>query len=331
MSSSPSIHSVAVVIPVYLGETTVESVVREVLRHVSPGITQRGHGFRVSEIVLVDDCGPDDSSAVIRRLAVESEIIRPVWLSRNFGQHAATIAGMAATSADWVVTIDEDGQHDPSDIPNLLDHAISTRSTVVYAQPSNGASHNVLRNSASSFAKKIAALLSGTKGPLLFTSFRLMSGEIARSVAAYAGPSVYLDVALSWVTQDVSAVNVNFRNERRQISGYSTRKLVSHFWKLAVTTGTRPLRLVSLAGVLTGVLGFVLAGKIIYDRLTSGVVAQGWASVFVGILILGGAVLFAIGIIAEYLGLVVRSSLGQPTYITVRDPKSTPRFGKGTG
>ena len=188
-----------------------------------------------------------------------------------------------------------------------------------------------MRNFKSGAAKRVASALSGTQGPLLYSSYRLMLGEIGRSVAAYAGPSVYLDVALSWITQDVTSIDVEFRREQRSQSGYSTRKLLGHFWKLAVTTGTRPLRLVSLFGALTGILGFALAVKIVIDRLAYGVVAQGWASVFVGILILGGAVLFSIGIIAEYLGLVVKSSLGQPTYLTVRDPANSPRFGKGTG
>jgi glycosyltransferase involved in cell wall biosynthesis len=331
MSSSRSIHSIAVVIPVYLGESTLESVVKEVLQFVTTSESPSGNYFKVSEVILVNDCGPDGSAAVIRKLALDFEIVRPVWLSRNFGQHAATIAGIAASSADWVVTLDEDGQHDPCDISRMLDSGILSRSSVVYAQPSNGAKHSILRNLGSSIAKRLAAALSGARGPLLFTSFRLVSGEIARSVAAYAGPSVYLDVALSWIAQDVSSVSVEYRDERRRYSGYSTRKLIGHFWKLALTTGTRPLRLVSLAGALTGILGFVLASKIVFDRLAYGVIAQGWASVFVGILILGGAVLFSVGVIAEYLGLVVRSSLGQPTYLTVRDPHASPRFGQGTG
>jgi glycosyltransferase involved in cell wall biosynthesis len=330
MSSSRSIHSVAVVIPVYLGEMTVESVVREVLRLTKVTTTQMGNTFRVSEIILVNDCGPDNSAAVIRKLANEFEMIHPVWLSRNFGQHAATIAGMAASSADWVVTLDEDGQHNPTDLSILIDTAINTRSSIVYARSLNRKSHTVYRNLTSSLAKKLSAVLSGTRGPLLFTSFRLISGELARSVAAYAGPSVYLDVALSWITSDVTAIEVEFREERRSRSGYSTRKLMSHFWKLALTTGTRPLRIVSLGGALTGLSGFALAVKIVFDRLVYGIQAQGWASVFVGILILGGAVLISVGIIAEYLGLVARGTLGQPTYLTIRDPYNSPPFGCGT-
>jgi polyisoprenyl-phosphate glycosyltransferase len=331
MMPQDSVHTISIVIPVYLGELTLEKVVRELAQFEQVSRSNSGHLYHVAEIILVNDCGPDGSAEVIRLLAKEFSLVRPVWLSRNFGQHAATIGGMAASSSDWVVTIDEDGQHDPMDISRLLDCAVGSNMSVVYAKPLNGASHTSFRNLTSSAAKRLASVLSGSRGPLSYSSFRFISGELARSVAAYAGPSVYLDVALSWITQDVAAIEVKFRDELRRRSGYSIGRLLGHFWKLAVTTGTRPLRLVSLVGALTGIVGFVLAAKIIFDRVAYGIAAQGWASVFVGILIIGGAVLFSIGIIAEYLGLVVRSVLGQPTYLAVRDPSSTPRFGHGTG
>jgi polyisoprenyl-phosphate glycosyltransferase len=331
MTLQDSIHTISVVIPVYLGELTLGKVVRELAQLERVSRSGSGHLYRVAEIILINDCGPDGSAEIIRQLAEQFPLVRPVWLSRNFGQHAATIAGMAASSADWVATLDEDGQHDPTDISRLLDRAVGSNMGVVYATPLNGGSHSSFRNLTSSAAKRLASILSGSRGPLNFSSFRLVSGELARSVAAYAGPSVYLDVALSWITQDVSAIEVKFRDELRHRSGYSLGKLLGHFWKLAVTTGTRPLRLVSLVGALTGVIGFVLAAKIVFDRVVYGIAAQGWASVFVGILLIGGAVLFSIGIIAEYLGIVVRSALGQPTYLAVRDPRSTPRYGWGTG
>ena len=330
MNPAKTVHSIAVVVPVYLGEQTLSELVGELQTLQKISSSPMNHQFRVNEIILVHDCGPDRSDEVIRQLAEASRIVIPVWLSRNFGQHAATLAGLAASSADWVATLDEDGQHNPNDLGILLDQAITTRSNLVYAEPIASTSHNLIRNSTSRIAKRLASILSGSSTPLMFSSFRLVSGEIARSVAAFSGPSVYLDVALSWITQSTTSVAVEFRDERRPRSGYSTRKLLGHFWKLAVTTGTRPLRLVSAVGAATGIIGFLLAARIIYDKVFNGIAAQGWASVFVGILILGGAVLFAVGIIAEYLGLVVRSSLGQPTYLTIRDPKSSPVHGRGS-
>lgn len=331
VAPAQSIHSVALVVPVYRGEMSIRNLVEEVIPLTTCSLTKLGHLMRIDEIVLVSDCGPDASGDVIRQIVEQFTAVRSVWLSRNFGQHAATVAGIAATSSDWVVTLDEDGQHDPHHIPDMLDCAIQSRASLVYARPIDGTSHGIIRDVASTTAKRFVSILSGTKGPLLYSSFRLMLGEIGRSVAAYAGPSVYLDVALSWITQDVASLKVDFRTENRKDSGYSTKKLMSHFWKLVVSTGVRPLRLVSLAGATAGVVGVALAIKVIVDRLLHGVVAQGWASVIIGILIFGGAILLSIGVIAEYLGFVVKSSMGQPTYLTVRDPKNTPRYGRGTG
>ena len=120
---------------------------------VEAQVTAGGHSYRIAEILLVHDCGPDRSDVVIRELAAASTAIRPVWLSRNFGQHAATLAGMASAGGDWIVTIDEDGQHSPTDIPYFLDTALREQATVVYGEPTNVAPHGWFRNSASKATK----------------------------------------------------------------------------------------------------------------------------------------------------------------------------------
>lgn len=124
-----------------------------------------------------------------------------MWLSRNFGQHAATLAGIAASGGEWVVTLDEDGQHDPEALGSLLDTAMDQQADVVYAKPTNEPPHGPVRNLASRGAKAVVERL--TKGAQAsdFNNYRLILGEVARSVAAYAGPGIYLDVAISWVAR----------------------------------------------------------------------------------------------------------------------------------
>src|SRR5262249_41276991 len=102
-------HTVAIVVPVYQGETVLPALVEELDKYTTSQVSARGTRFRVSEVVLVYDVGPDLSDVTIRTLADRYDYVRPVWLSRNFGQHAATLAGMSSTSADWIVTMDEDG------------------------------------------------------------------------------------------------------------------------------------------------------------------------------------------------------------------------------
>src|SRR5215207_3405437 len=101
----PRDHTIGVVVPVYRGETTLPALLEELDKLAASALTPRGHRFRVSEVVLVHDAGPDRSDLAIRALAERYPYVRPVWLARNFGQHAATLAGMASTSADWIVTM----------------------------------------------------------------------------------------------------------------------------------------------------------------------------------------------------------------------------------
>ncbi len=314
-----------------MGAETIERLADELLQFRTRGKTQSGTEFVLTELVFAHDCGPDDSDEVIRRLTTKYDFVRAVWLSRNFGQHAATLAGMASTSADWIITMDEDGQHDPNSIGMMLDQAVTSHSQVVYGAPAKSTAHSRMRNLTSVGAKRIASLLSGSNTPLLFSSFRLISGEIGRSLAAYAGPSVYLDVALSWIANRATVVNVNYREERRPNSGYSYRRLLGHFWKLALTTGTRPLRYVSIGGGLISLAGIALAIRIVIDKIYFGISATGWASVAVAVMTLGGFTLLALGVIAEYIGLIVRSTFGQPTYLAIRDPKKSPVHGIGSG
>lgn len=320
----PVPHTISVVIPVYQGERTLRPTVDELVPLIDVQVTAEGRAYRVAEILLVHDGGPDASDAVIRALAAEHPCIRPVWLSRNFGQHAATLAGMASSGSEWIVTMDEDGQFDPKDIGALLDTAIDEQAALVYGTPSNKPPHGQLRNLSSRFAKFMATrVLSGSKLDT-FSSFRLMLGELGRGVAAYVGPGVYLDVALTWVVPKTALRAVPFRTGTSRPSGYSFRKLLSHFWQLVITSGTRPLRIVSLVGGFLALCGVVLAVALVVIRLTSEVSVEGWTSAIVATLLIGGAVLFALGVIAEYVGAAVRMAMGKPLYLISSDPAAGP-------
>ena len=315
--------TVSVVVPVYRGEQTLAPLVTEIARLIEPRTSSEGHRFRVSEVVLVWDCGPDRSDEVIRDLATAHDWVRPVWLSRNYGQHAATLAGMASSAGDWVVTLDEDGQHNPEDIGGLLDTALRERAQVVYGAPSNPPPHGAIRNLASRATKAIWFKLLSDDAPRSFHSYRLVLGEVARSIAAYAGPGVFLDVALSWVIARSAEHSVVVREEGRAATSYSYRRLASHFWRLVITSGVRPLRLVTALGFVVATSGFALSAWIVFRRVTADVAVPGFASVIVTILVIGGTILFSLGVIAEYVGAAVRSAMGRPLYVTVHDPRDS--------
>lgn len=317
----PSLHHLSVVIPVYQGADTLPGVIEELLPWASPSATPKGRGFTIDEILLVHDNGPDASDETMRALAAQHEgLVRPVWLSRNYGQHAATLAGMASSGGDWIVTMDEDGQHDPAYIGAMLDTALDARAAVVYGDPVNEAPHGALRNMASISAKKLMAAASGLTRASDFQSYRLVLGTIGRSVAAYAGHGVYLDVALGWVTKDVATCPVELREEGGRPSGYNFRSLFGHFWRMLLTSGTRGLRAVSIIGGLAACLGVFVALWFVVKRLVSNdPTPSGWASLIVAVLIMGGLTLTALGIIAEYIGVNVNMAMGKPLYLIVPD------------
>jgi polyisoprenyl-phosphate glycosyltransferase len=312
--------SVSVVIPVYRGATTLPTLIDEVDQLCSEQRTPDGRRFRVAEILLVWDRGIEGSHRVVRDLAQQRESVRAIWLSRNFGQHAATLAGMTSSGGDWIVTMDEDGQHDPAYIGQMLDTAYRNQSQLVYASPTTPPPHGALRNAASRLTKWLFVRVLASEAPIAFHSYRLMLGEPGRSVAAYTGPGVYLDVALSWVVADAVICPVPMRDEGRATSGYTYRRLLGHFWRLVVSSGTRPLRIVSLTGLVFAFAGVGLSIYSIVRRLTGNINVQGWTSVFVGLLVVGGAILFSLGIIAEYIAAATNVSMGKPVYVIVRDP-----------
>ena len=318
-----TVHTLAVVVPVYRGETTLPAVVEELADYHGVQISPAGHRFHVREVVLVHDSGPDRSDVTIRELVARYPFVHPVWLARNFGQHAATLAGMSSTSSDWIVTMDEDGQHDPAAFGALLDTAISTRSPLVYAAPTNRPPHGALRNATSAVAHWAARVM-GAGGVGHFHSYRLVLGEVGRGLAAYCGESVYLDVALTWVVGRSATCPVAMRNEGDRPSGYSMRRLASHFWRMVLTSGTRPLRLVALFGIVLAFVAVILMAWVIWAKLTSEVPVQGWTSVMVILLVTSGGTLFSLGIVAEYLGIAARTAMGKPLYLVVSDPAAGP-------
>ena len=311
---------VSVVIPVYRGADSLPTLVDELLPFTEVGRTPAGTAWRICEILLVHDCGPDHSDQTIEALASKHAEVRPVWLSRNFGQHAATLAGIAGAVGDWIATLDEDGQQDPADLPRMLDVALSGRHQLVYAQPSNPPPHGVLRNLASRLAKSISTRVLGNVAMGRFNSYRLIDGEIGRSLAAYCGYGVFLDVGLSWLTTRVGHCPVQVRAESGRPSGYSMLKLLSHFWALVLTSGTRPLRLITLSGGLSVLVAVGLMLWVIVSKLIGNIPVQGWASLVIVVSFFSGTMLMALGVIAEYLAVTMGIAMGRPLYVVSSKP-----------
>jgi undecaprenyl-phosphate 4-deoxy-4-formamido-L-arabinose transferase len=313
------VHEISVVIPVYQGERTLAIVLAELEPYTVGFATPSGRRGRINETILVHDHGPDGSARTIRAMAEKYTFVKPVWLSRNYGQHAATLAGIASSGAGWIVTMDEDGQQDPSYFGTLLDTALDEQAAVVYAKALNPPPHGFVRNAASRASKSILQKIFGGGRARDFNSFRLVLGDVGRSVAAYSGTGVYLDVALTWVANKIVTAPVLLREEGDRRSGYSYSKLFSHFWRMILSTGTKGLRLVTMLGVLFALAGFVFALYLTVVRFTAGDIPEGWTSQMILTALGTGAILVSLGIVAEYLGVAVNMAMGKPPYLIVRD------------
>jgi undecaprenyl-phosphate 4-deoxy-4-formamido-L-arabinose transferase len=283
--------------------------------------TAGGRRFFVAEVILVHDGAVDASDVVMEELAGRFPVVRPVWLSRNFGQHPATLAGMAATSAEWIVTLDEDGQQDPKDIGAMLDVALDEAAQLVYARPVNEPPHGWLRNRLSGLAKWLFVRVFGGGGGAHFNSYRLIDAEVGRSLAAYCGNSIYLDVALGWVVSKHAHCPVTVRAGTRRPSGYTLGKLFGHFLRLLLTSGNRPLRFITVLGMLSFVLAVAITVVVTVQKLANEIEVQGWTSTMIAICFFSGCILFSLGVVAEYLGIALTMSMGKPLYVVVSRPR----------
>jgi undecaprenyl-phosphate 4-deoxy-4-formamido-L-arabinose transferase len=328
IEESPSVLArVSVVVPVYHGEHTLPSLVEEIVPFTLPGTTPRGRPFQITEVILVHDGASDNSDLVMQELAARYPFLKLVWLSRNFGQHAALIAGMAKSGADWVATIDEDGQHDPADVAKMLDEAIDQRVSLVYAKPTNPPPHGRLRNLCSDLTKWLSGSILTPHRLRWFHSYRLIRGDISRALSESCSTLVYLDVALHWMVGKAAVCPLKMRPEVGRKSGHTYRSLLSHFWRLVLASGTGPLRLVGFMGVCSLALSGVLVPYALWSKYVWKVQVPGWTSLMIVLSVFLGAILFSQALIAEYLGIAVTMAMGKPLYVIIPDPlrKWTPR------
>jgi undecaprenyl-phosphate 4-deoxy-4-formamido-L-arabinose transferase len=308
------LQTISVVVPVYLAGPSLRSTVEELLGVADRLDVASTVKLELDEVVLVVDnpqLSPTER-AHVRALEELDRRVRVLWLTRNFGQHPATVAGIVSTNGDWVVTMDEDGQHDPTQIARMLVTAAASGAPLVYAKPTNPPPHSAARNVASRAAKAVFRLLSGAEEA--FHSYRLMEGSIARSACAYIGENVYLDVAMRWSFGLPAVCPMEMRAESTR-SSYGTRQLLSHFWRMVLSTGTRPLRLIAVAGVGVALIGLVVAVVVAERRISGAFPTPGWTSVMVALLILSGGLFISLAVVAEYVGFAVRNSIGKPLYV----------------
>jgi undecaprenyl-phosphate 4-deoxy-4-formamido-L-arabinose transferase len=301
--------NLSVVVPVYKSEGILPALVQR-LSQTLPSLAD------AYELILVNDCSPDRSWDVICDLVREYSWIRPINLMRNYGQHNALLCGIRAARCDVIVTMDDDLQHPPEEIPKLL-HVLAAGYDVVYGTPEQE-QHGIGRDFASWVTKLALQNVMGAEVARQVSAFRVFRAEVARAFAHYQGAFVSIDVLLTWGTNRFSIRTVRHDSRRVGASGYTFRKLVTHAMNMMTGFSTVPLQFASLVGFLFTLFGVGVLVYVLGRYLVQGGSVPGFPFLASIISLFSGAQLFALGIIGEYLARMHFRMMERPSYV-VRD------------
>lgn len=313
--------AISVVVPVYSGDQYLQELIRQ-LETIRNAWREEKAPMTISEVILVDDSAIDGSPALIDQLAGEHGWVTALHLMRNFGQHASTIAGILHSSGDWIVTMDEDLQHSPKDIEQLLRRAISSSADIVYANPRSAVHEAAVRDTASRLFKRMMVFLTGDSNVVFYNSFRLIRGALARAASSVCGHETYFDAALSWFTKRVESISLELKDQRfiaSGRSGYDIWKLLSHARRLLVSSEVRVIRVAGLLGAVIVAVSMLGSIVVLIEKVTfsSNRFPTGWTSLMLAVLFLGGFITFMVSLALEYLSMLALTAHGKPVFFTV--------------
>ncbi len=300
--SSPSI---SVVIPVY----NSEALLRPLVARLEPVLAALASRY---ELILVNDCSRDGSWQVIEELARMHAWIRGVHLMRNYGQHNAVLCGIRGATCELVVTMDDDLQHPPEELPRLVE-ALGDDGDVVYGTPQHE-QHGFMRDLASQITKFALQKAMSAETARNVSALRVFRTQLRDGFANYRGQFVSIDVLLTWSTTRFKAIQVRHDPRKIGVSNYTVRKLVTHAMNMMTGFSTFPLQIASLVGFAFTVFGIGVLLFVLIRYMFVGSPVQGFPFLASIIAIFSGAQLFALGIIGEYLARMHFRMMDRPTY-----------------
>lgn len=301
----------SVVVPVYRSAAVLDTLTQRLIETLRTGDAP-------FEILFVEDCGGDDSWQTIQRLAQSHSQVRGLQLSRNFGQHAATICGAANSRGRWIATMDDDLEQAPEDLPRLLAKAHEGYDLVYGVYPSR--SHSGWRNLTSALARR---LFSAAIPSLNFdyTSMRVIDGNLARALAKFDSPSPFIDGYLSWMTNRYATVDVAHHARGQGASNYTFGKLLRHSINIFVAFSDLPLRLASWLGLIAFMGGMAWLAVILLSKFLGGITVSGFTSVMAAVTMFSGIQLLILGILGEYVGRINFKASRKPSFVIARDTR----------
>ncbi|GAB4296152.1 MAG: glycosyltransferase family 2 protein [Marinilabiliales bacterium] len=303
MTKNPEI---SVVIPVYNSSKAIEELIIR-LKNTFNDIK------RSFEIVLVDDNSQDNSWEVMQDVKIKNRdiSIKLIKLAENFGQHKATFCGIEHSSGDYIITIDDDLQHPPEEIPKLLTKQEETLADVVYASYIDK-KHKKVRNFASKAIKKTLKKIDNSPGD--GSSFRLIKREIAQKILQQHRVFVYIDELILWYTRNIAFVPVKHDERKYDKSNYTNAKLAEMSVKIFLFSTTIPLKFMVYGGLVASFISFLLSLYFIYRKIFYNV-PLGYTSLIVAILFSTSIIMFSLGMLGEYLSRIFITLHKKPPYL----------------
>jgi glycosyltransferase involved in cell wall biosynthesis len=305
--------SLSVVVPVYNSAVILPALMQRVT--VALG-DQRPY-----EVVLVNDGSADSSWNTITELCRASRHVRGINLMRNYGQHSATLAGVRAARNDLIVTMDDDLQNPPEEIPKLL-AKLEEGYDVVYGHPIEG-NRGGWRDAVTWLTKLALRAAIGSDIAMKVSGFRAFRAELREGFSTFQGPNPNLDVLLSWSTSRYAATPVHHHARAVGRSGYTVGSLITHAFNVLTGFSTRPLRVATLIGIATMIFGLAVLAYVLAYYVVQGGDVPGFPFLASIIAIFAGAQLLSLGIFGEYLARMHTKIMDRPTY-TIREETAQP-------
>jgi glycosyltransferase involved in cell wall biosynthesis len=298
-------RSISAIIPVYNSEATLSQVVERLLTVLS--------NLKADyEVILVDDCSRDSSWQLVQNLAKQHPQVRGIHMMRNFGQHNALLCGIRAASYEICVTLDDDGQNPPEEIPALV-AKLEEGFDVVYGSPRKE-QHGLWRDLSSIVMKIVLSNIMGADTARHASPFRAFRTRCREGFANFQGPQVSIEVLLTWGASKFTSIKVDHAERLAGTSNYTFRKLVRLALTMLTGFSVLPLQIASMAGFASFVFGFFVLLYVLIRYMIQPGVVPGFSFLASTIAIFSGVQLFSLGIIGEYLARMHFRVMDKPPY-----------------
>lgn len=298
---------VSFVIPCYRSEKTLPAVIEEINQTMN---TLNEYSY---EIILVNDSSPDGTIHTIRELCQKYSFITGIDLAKNFGQHAALMAGMRQAKGDVVVCLDDDGQTPADEVGKLLSK-LEEGYDVVYASYGKK-KHSLFRNFGSKVNELMTRVMLGKPKELQVSSYFAVKRFVVNDMMRYEHSYAYVIGLVLRATKNIANVEVNHRSRTEGTSGYTLKKLLSLWFNGFTAFSIKPLRVATVIGTMCACGGFLYGVYTIVKRLILPDIQAGFSALMSMLVFMGGMIMLMLGLIGEYIGRIYISMNHSPQYV----------------